>query len=232
MNSKKTITIKGKKLPYYPRMLTNDGSEPRLNIPVARENLSIFKDIADKYSLPIILIYGTLLGAVRESSFLKHDSDTDITIHEKNEYILLNMIPELEEAGLLFVRYHKVVFFNKGMITYSFMRNEMWIDIYIMQKAFNGYIIFGKKYPKEYFKRLAFISFYEREYLVPYNPEGFLALVYGNGWKIPKPGEHGSPIKHILLIRIYNYMSKWFSKLPFIKNVIKKIIRFMKITNY
>jgi len=228
MGEKKTIRIKGKVLPYYPRILTNDGSEPRLDIPVAVENLSLFKDIAGKYKLPFLLIYGTLLGAVREQSFLPHDSDTDLTIDRKHEDVLLEMIPEMEKAGLLLIRYEKLVLFGKGIVTYSFMKNGMWIDIYMMQKTWNSYMVYGKKYPRKHFDKTDTILFYDCEYLIPHDPGGFLAYVYGVNWRVPKSGEHGSPIKHILRIRFYFFLSKKFSKIFFIKNVIKKITRLIK----
>jgi hypothetical protein len=222
MEQKNTITIRGRILSYYPRHLTNDGSEPRLDIPAARENLSLFKSIAENHHIPIVLMYGTLLGAVREQSFLTHDSDTDITIDSKYEYMLLEIIPELEKAGLLFIRYIKQTVFNKGVILYSFMRNEMWIDVYIMQKAFNGYVIMGKKYPRKFFDKFDSLSFYNQEYSVPHNPTGFLALVYGEDWQTPKPGCHSSPVKFLLRLRLITII---YSRTP---SFIKKTWRFAK----
>ena len=231
MEQKNPITIKGKTLPYYPRILVNDGSEPRLNISVAKENLSIFKNIADKNNLPVFLMYGTLLGAVRERAFIAHDSDTDLTIHKKHEDILLEMIPELEKEGLLFVRYIKFTLFNKGSITYSFMKDEMWIDVYIMQKTLTGYIILGRKYPKRFFDKCDSIIFYNNEYLIPHSHENFLTYAYGPDWKTPKPGDHSSRVKTIFSIRLYIFLSRSLSSVPFVKNFLKKIARFITQVN-
>jgi tetratricopeptide (TPR) repeat protein len=46
----------------------------------ASQALSDFRTIADKLALPYFLAFGTLLGAVREGGFLKHDKDIDIGI--------------------------------------------------------------------------------------------------------------------------------------------------------
>jgi hypothetical protein len=200
MEQKNKITIRGKTFSYYPKQF--EGNKPPLDIPVARENLSSFANIAGKHRIPIILIYGTLLGAVRERSFLPYDTDTDITIDRKYEYMLLEINPELEKAGLLFVRYMKQTFFNKGIIIYSFMRNGMYIDVYIMQKEFDGYIILGEKYPRKHFDELDSLQFYNHEYLTPHNPEGFLAYVYGEDWRTPKPDCHSSYVKLILRLRL------------------------------
>ena len=223
----KTITIKGKVLHYYPRKLTNDGSEPRLDIPIAKDNLFIFKSIADKHNLPFILMYGTLLGAVREHSFLEHDSDTDLGIYKKHEHILLEMIPELEKMGLLFIRYTNLTLFGKGDITYSFMKNGMYIDIYIMQRTTNSYIICGIKYPKIFFDNTHTILFYDHEYQIPYACEDFLVYAYGANWETPKLGNHTSAVKQILRIRFCNYIIIMFSEFILAKNILKKIARFM-----
>jgi hypothetical protein len=110
MEQKNTITIRGRTFSYYPRHLFNDGSEPRLDIPVARENLSLFKNIAEKHHIPVILVYGTLLGAVRERAFLAHDSDTDIAIDRKYEYMLLEIIPRTEKSRIVIYQVYKTDF--------------------------------------------------------------------------------------------------------------------------
>ena len=234
MENKTTITINGKKLPYYPRHLSINDSTPCLDISVVIENLNIFKEIADRYKLPVILIYGTLLGAIRENSFIKHDTDTDLVIDIKYENKLLEMIPELEKAGLLFIRYYKYTIFNKGSIIYSFMRNEMWIDVYLMQKHFNSYLIEGFKYPKNYFCRFDLLSFYGQEYLIPYNSEKLLALIYGNDWRIPKINFHPHQ-KNIIYFKIYRFLLRYLRhllKLHFIKNIINKINLYFKVVVY
>ena len=232
MEKNTIITINGKKLSYYPRHLSIDDDNPCLDILIVIENLKIFKKIADKYKLPVILIYGTLLGAIRENSFIKHDTDTDLVIDIKYENKLLEMIPELEKEGLLFIRYYKYTILNKGSIIYSFMRNEMWIDVYLMQNYLNSYVIDGSKYPKEHFSRFDLLSFYEQKYLIPYNSEKLLALIYGNDWRIPKSNFH-PPQNTIIFLKIFRILSRLFSKLPFLKNILIKILLYIKlVANY
>jgi hypothetical protein len=101
------------------------------------------------------------------------------------------------------------------------MNNELWIDVYIMQKAFNGYIILGEKYPCKFFDELDSLKFYNHEYLVPHNPTGFLALVYGEDWQTPKPGCHASPV---VLLRL-RLISMIYSRTP---SCIKKTWRLAK----
>jgi hypothetical protein len=133
------------------------------------------------------------------------------------------MIPELEKADLLFIRYSKNTIFNKGPIIYSFMRNEMWIDVYLMQKFFNSYVIEGFIYPKKHFSHFDYITFYERKCLIPYDSEKLLALIYGNDWRIPKLNFH-PPQKFIIYFRIYFLLLGLLSKLPLLKKVLKKIL--------
>jgi len=228
VENKTSITINGKVLPYYPRKLSIDNGTPCLDVSVAIENLSIFKNIADKYKLPVVLIFGTLLGAVRENSFLKHDTDTDLVIDVKYENKLLEMIPELEKAGLLFIRYYKYTIFNKGSIIYSFMRNEMWIDVYLMQKLFNSCVIEEFKYSKRYFGCFDSILFYEHEYLIPNNSEKLLAIIYGNDWRTPKSNFH-PPQENIIYFRIYHILLRLFQKLPLLKNIFIKMLLYFKL---
>jgi len=196
------IDIKGSSFNYYPIDLKNDGSEPRLDIRVAIENLKIFKMTADAVELPIMLMYGTLLGAIREGQFLKHDSDTDLVVEETDEDKLLKIIPDLEIKGLLLVRYEKVIVFGAGIIMYSFMRNGMWIDVYLLQRR-RSCIICGIAYPSVFFEDLQNVSFYGEIYHIPNNVEDFLVLGYGADWRIPKENFHISLVKYLLRLRIY-----------------------------
>jgi len=63
-----------------------------LNKKIAEENLKLFKQIADKYNLKLILAYGTLLGAIREGDFITHDYDIDLMIFKEDiEKLLLKL---------------------------------------------------------------------------------------------------------------------------------------------
>ena len=197
------IKIKGREFNYYPVRLVNDGTEPRLDISVAIENLKIMRTVLNNTDIPFMLIYGTLLGAVRDGGFIKHDSDTDLLIDEDDELKLLDAIPVLEKRGLLLVRYEKLTFFGLGDIVYSFMRNNMWIDIFILQHAGEHCIIAGIKYPYHYFINAGKVVFYDDEYAIPSDIDDCLALLYGKDWKTPVENAHAGNVKFIFRMRVY-----------------------------
>ena len=51
-----------------------EGIKP-LNKEIANENLKLLKEVCDRNGLHFLLFFGTLLGAVREHDFIKHDED-------------------------------------------------------------------------------------------------------------------------------------------------------------
>ena len=197
------IKIKGREFNYYPVRLVNDGTEPRLDISVAIENLKIMRTVLNNADIPFMLIYGTLLGAIRDGGFIKHDSDTDLLIDEDVELKLLDVIPVLEKKGLLLVRYEKLTFFGLGDIVYSFMRNNMWIDIFILQHAGEDCIIAGIKYPYHYFINAGKVVFYDDEYAIPSNIDDCLTLLYGKDWKTPVENAHDGAVKLIFRMQVY-----------------------------
>jgi hypothetical protein len=203
------IKIKGREFNYYPVHLVNDGSEPRLDIDVAIENLKIMRTVLNNADIPFMLIYGTLLGAVRDGGFIKHDSDTDLLIDEEVESKLLDVIPVLEKEGLLLVRYEKITFLGLGDIVYSFMKNNMWIDIFILQHAGEHCIIAGIKYPYYYFIKAGKVVFYDDEYAIPSNIDDCLTLLYGKDWKTPIENAHAGAVKLIFRMRVYFFIIHW-----------------------
>ena len=212
------IKIKGKKINYYPVELKNDGSEPRLDVLVAVENLNILKQVMDNAGIRVMLMYGTLLGAVRENGFIKHDSDTDVVIYPDDEKKLISMIPELEKLGLLLVRYVKICPLGLGEITYSFMRKGMWIDVYILQYALTGCVIAGLKYPYKYFRNPIKLNFYGNDFYAPSNVEDFLSFAYGKYWRVPVQNSHTTPVKYIFQWRMYFFIRRM------IASVLQKVL--------
>ena len=228
---KSYLKVKGIRIPYYPKVMKGYEESPRLNITDAIDNLNLFTEIANKYQLPVILIYGTLLGAIRNNSFIKHDVDIDLTIDIKYEKMLLNMVIELESVDLLLVRYKRFTLFNKGIIVYAFERKDIHIDVFIMQKGFNSYIILGKKYPKENFEYFEKILFYDNYYFVPHNSKLLLSLIYGDNWETPIPDVYTSSIDFIWQIKLLKFFEKDHIKYNFenmfnrcVKSKIRKII--------
>lgn len=213
------IIIKNMEFDYEPIELTYESSKP-LDKVIATENLLDFKKILEKYECKFALMYGTLLGAVREKGFIDHDIDIDLISFDENN--LLNCINELRKAGFSFVRYEEIT------KTYSFMRNDCYIDVYIVSEIhgilkLKYYNLCGKLYPKKLLKNLTKIEFIGSEFNVPSCIESNLVYLYGENWEVPisnKPGVHESDIqikiksviKKIIPNSLLNYIIKYYNK--------------------
>lgn len=139
--------------------------------------------------LTIYLIYGTLLGAVRESDFLKHDYDIDLAYLSKETEI--NKIVEeknrvleiLKEADLL------IKSFGYGHFhTYSFdksMALDMWTSWIDQNNNFYAVSAYDAWVKKEDIEPFTKIKLRGIDFTVPKDYDKFLTVYYGN-WKIPQ----------------------------------------------
>ena len=186
--SGETITINGKEFCYTPEVLSYETSV-HLNIEDATENLLLFKDISDSKNFPFLLYYGTLLGAVREHGFIKHDIDIDIVTNDENK--LLEIIPDLLSNGFSFIRYEKNESQKSYTTLYSFRRKSVYIDVYIAYKEKNKYNLLGVLIKKDFIENTMMYNFYNRNFLIPKNYLKILRLLYGKNWKIPIENQPG-----------------------------------------
>lgn len=199
---KKSITILGKAFNYEAENLSLD-TVPVIGKEDAMAILFKAKELLDEKNITFGLIYGTLLGAVREHDFIAHDYDVDVYV--RNEKKLLASIPEFYEKGLKLCRV------TEGRL-YSFRFGDAYIDFYILRKApfpFNLYCYFvgSEIMPKKYFDRTMEMDFLGKSFLIPKDYEGFMKLCYGKTWRTPIKGFHGR--YSVYPVYIYRKIKKW-----------------------
>lgn len=176
------IEIEGKKYFFEEKELTYDNAKI-LDKKVAKENLLLMKNVLDSNKVDFIIGYGTLLGAIRENDFINHDIDIDIIAFSENDVILC--IPKLKSVGLNLVRLEK----KQG--TYSFMRNNVYIDIYV-KREYKSIVntlyvnLLGRPFPRKFLKSFIDIEFLGEKFIIPLNWEKLLVYWYGKDWNIPK----------------------------------------------
>ena len=179
----KTYDFKGRK--------ERRGSES-LDRKIARENLLIFQSVMDEYSVDFFLLYGTLLGAVREQDFIVHDTDTDLGIFHSDREMFIRAIPKLLENGFEIIRTKE----PDDLVT--FMRHDEYIDVGIFSESFLGnkrYYVYQNNLIDDYFLLdLSDIHFLGSKFNTPSSVEKFLAKNYGKDWKIPREGEPALPL--------------------------------------
>ena len=76
--------IKGQPYHFEEIELTYENSNV-IDSSIAKQNLLDFKTILDKNNVKFLLMHGTLLGAIREQNFIKHDIDIDTCTLEEEK---------------------------------------------------------------------------------------------------------------------------------------------------
>lgn len=174
------ILIKGKPFTFQEVDLSYETAQA-IDKSVAKNNLLDFKKILDQHQLDFYIMHGTLLGAIREHDFIKHDIDIDTCLID--EEALVELIPQLSEAGLQLCRYEKNVI-------YSFIRDNVYIDVYIVNLLEGLISPFYVRYlyriiPRKYFRGKATINFLGETFRIPKHAIKLLEFWYGKNWRTP-----------------------------------------------
>ena len=103
------------------------------------EVLSIVDTVFNKNGIDYWLIFGTLLGAYRESGFIKHDDDIDIGVYTKD--ISVSLIHKLEQNGFIFISVKETNDHRHRMM--SFQYHGITVDFYGFVKDSNNIIGFS-----------------------------------------------------------------------------------------
>ncbi|GAB1415657.1 hypothetical protein MASR2M117_10630 [Paludibacter sp.] len=151
----------------------------QINKQISKQNLLDFSKIAKNNNLTFGLLYGTLLGAIREQDFITHDEDIDLFILSEQADLFLSMLFELRENGFEVVRYDR-----RGLV--SIMRNNEYIDIYFFKPFREGIrTCCGECVYEKYLLDTTFIDFLSESVLIPREYEEYLRFQYGNNWRTP-----------------------------------------------
>lgn len=196
-----------------------DFKDAKFDIKIARDNLLLFKQICDKYEVKFFLLFGTLLGAVRENNFIKYDTDVDVGILETERKKLQNATPELLENGFKIVRNYKSPMQDIDDLV-TFMKNGVYIDIGIFDIRGGYYMYQNNKVPIKFLDKLEKIEFLGNSFFVPNHYIKYLEYNYGKSWKVPIKDEPANPF----FKRYYFRFARW-SKDNFIGKILRKIKR-------
>ena len=156
-----------------------------LNLEVASENLILIKTVLDKHKVTFWLVYGTLLGAIREGAFIRHDTDTDLGVYISDRSRLIEALRELLENGFELIRTKC----PDDLVT--IMKDDEYVDIgiYRLDKDKCGKYFYVYQNNREYipsFEELSTFSFIKHNFKIPYNSAMLLERWYGKTWKFPQ----------------------------------------------
>jgi|APSaa5957512535_1039671.scaffolds.fasta_scaffold158106_2 lipopolysaccharide cholinephosphotransferase len=166
---------------YHPKKLFTGFK--KINTGVAFRLLTDVVEILSNHSIDHCLMFGTLLGAIREGGLIAHDEDVDIFIRESDSIKLINVLFKMRELEINVVRYD-------GSIL-SVMRDGEYIDFYIFSNINNNRLRCQQYiYDKYYFNEFVEMKMKGYIFNVPKYSELLLGVIYGEDWRIPKVGKH------------------------------------------
>ncbi len=137
--------------------------------------------------------YGTLLGAVREGTFLGHDNDADVGYVSEHSHPI-DVIRESHRVQRAVER--------RGYATSRHSGGAFKIDVPDADGSVRGLDVFGgffaeghlallgeiwAPYEREWIFPLGTVTLDGRSFPAPADPERLLAATYGPGWKVPDP---------------------------------------------
>lgn len=141
------------------------------------------------FGVDSIICYGTLLGAVRERSFIAHDDDVDVLYFdgsksaEESREKKAELIARLREAGYevpgIYENFHVIV---NGVAVDVFPSWEVDGRTTLLMEAMRY-----REVPTEILRPISTIDLYGHKLPAPANPEAFLEERYGKGWSKPDP---------------------------------------------
>ena len=188
-----------------------------INADISKKNLLDLKKILDIYKINFILMFGTLLGAVRDNNFIEYDSDTDIAIHIDDFNKLINASHDLIKIGFKLIRTKE----PDDLVT--FMRDDEYIDIGIFRREEinnKSYFVYQNhyEYDDNFFQTIDLI-FLDHSFKIPRSYKSLLTNWYGSNWKKRIKNRPAWPTK-ISNFRKILFITK--TRIPFLQSVINK----------
>lgn len=146
---------------------------------------ALFSDVLDQ---EVFLLYGTLLGVVRDQDVIMGDDDIDIGMvieadtPEQAKTIVYDMVKKLLLAG------HQIAITKIGRM-FKVLVEGLWIDVFPLWEAEGmlwGYRAI--KAGKNLILPLISYTIAKHTLPVPNRPEELLEAIYGKEWKVPVSG--------------------------------------------
>jgi len=177
-----------------------------LNPEHCKNNLLDYKKVMDKHEIRYGLMFGTLLGAIREGGFIPWDEDVDVFSLEEDRKKMLNALFDFEEYGFKVARYREN---KKGHFLLSLIRDDDYIDTYFYKKNLNQRVYGDNGIAAKYLNDTETIDLFDEKFPVPINPKEVLTILYGENWHIPD--KEGKPINYTRERKIKDFFIENFS---------------------
>lgn len=194
--------------PFYYRFYKNRLNK-RSQLIMQEKGLSVLRDFHDcltSHGIPYTLAFGTLLGAVREKGFIKHDLDIDVFMWK--EFYTPEVDQILQDAG--FVLSHSFYVDNGDSgLERTYEKSGVHIDVFFIYPAidqypyccdflameyssfsacmqYHGYVQV-RRIEMPFVKERKLAKFEDIDLYIPLNAEELVAFRYGDDYMIPNP---------------------------------------------
>jgi phosphorylcholine metabolism protein LicD len=163
-------------LPAWERGVRQGG---KMNLEAMKLNVVEFKQVMDKHGILTVLIFGTLLGVMRNGQLIPNDSDFDVFCFASDYLKWDDAKKELTDKGFVIPDRHPL---HDDFV----IRMGEKIDINWLV-GFSKFYIYNEDiyYPKYYFDKFQKVNLFGEKFDIPYNWEQLLIDLYGTDWRIP-----------------------------------------------
>jgi len=159
-----------------------------ISIEQCKKNLLTLKPILDSNNIKFKLGYGTLLGAIREKSFIKNDSDIDLLFYKKDKMLMDSLIPLFEKEGFVLGRFNNNFFEmhrNESHVDFYFFSERNLVDK-LLSRVTCSVGIWCVYVENKFWCESEELVFLNQTFLVFKNPKAWLEFNYGSDWLIPQ----------------------------------------------
>ena len=168
---------------------------------VCKRNLIDVKELLDDLHIDFWLMYGTLLGVVRDKAFIEHDTDIDIGLYDENKYLMERVVLALKEKGFELIRTN----YDDNIVTV--IRNDEYVDFMFYKRD---------NLPFKNFKKQSFLG---TKFMIPENSEQLFRDWYGEEWKLPVREKHATLFYGL---DEYDYSADYWREYYYKKHTVQK----------
>lgn len=179
------------------------------------KDLETIKQVFDKFGVRMVIVYGALLGMVRDGKLIEHDDDIDIAVIDpidlktrkaigwalfdlgfQPQNIVFNVFGRMEPIEIGYNGDHEtgiIVCERNFKFTIFFFKEEdcdMHGKEYVCIPKLGALKLIST--PKKFYEKLGEIKINKKKYLVPHPVKDYLDFTYFNNWKDKNDRRHGS----------------------------------------
>ena len=131
------------------------------------------------------VMFGTLLGAVREKSLIDGDKDADFYVTDTFVENARDVVSGLEAMGFSVIRVAPEIL--------SLRYRDAYCDFVVLKHRWFGSQLMTFRFPSKHFKEFSTVEINGDKWRAPSDPQRLLRMAYGSGWRIPQNGRPAIP---------------------------------------